>query len=341
MSSQIKETVKQCLVCAKFSASQQNPPMQSHEIPIHPFQVISMDTFLCEQRNEKHKFLITVDHYSDFFEVNRLINLTPEAVINICKENFARYGIPQRVITDNGTNFVNHKMARFASEWNFELVSSSPHHQQANGKAESAVKIAKQLIKKSEESGSDFNYALLHWRNIPNNIGSSPATRLFSRSTRCGIPTEASHLQPKVVENVPDKIEESRRKSKFYYDRKSRKLPQLEIGSPVFVQLNPGASKLWTPATIRDRLSDRAYMVDSNGTLYRRSQKHLKPRKEPDTHSSYTVPEKVSNVPMNSSTSENPQEESILEKQTETNATPDVLDFPSTQRTETSPRPWQ
>lgn len=94
MSTQIKDVVMQCAVCAKFAASQPNPPMLSHTIPIHPFQLVSMDVFLAEYRGAKRKFLVTVDHYSDFFEVDILKDLTPEAVIAACKTNFARHGKP-------------------------------------------------------------------------------------------------------------------------------------------------------------------------------------------------------------------------------------------------------
>lgn len=283
MSAQIKDVVKGCTICAKYAASQPNPPMQSHKIPLYPFQMVSMDVFFADYQGSKRKFLITVDHYSDFFEVNMLRDLTPESVIAACKMNFSRHGIPQLLLTDNGTNFVNHKMVKFAVEWSFDHVTSSPYHQQANGKSEAAVKIAKRLMKKAEESGSDFWYVLLHWRNIPNRIGSSPAARLFSRSTRCGVPTSALNLQPKVVENVPPAIEENRRKSKLHYDRKTRPLPELQTGSPVYVQIHPETSKLWTPGTITNRLSDRSYTVDVDGTEYRRNIIHLKPRKEPET----------------------------------------------------------
>ncbi|XP_055590889.1 uncharacterized protein K02A2.6-like [Uranotaenia lowii] len=174
MTAQIRDVVKECSICAKFAASQANPPMMSHRIPVHPFQMISMDVFVAEYRGRKRNFLVTVDHYSDYFEVDILKDLTPESVIEICKINFARHGIPQQVISDNGTNFVNRKMSQFANDWEFEHITSAPYHQQANGKSEAAVKIAKRLLLKADESGNDFWYALLHWRNIPNKIESSP-----------------------------------------------------------------------------------------------------------------------------------------------------------------------
>ncbi|XP_053686342.1 uncharacterized protein K02A2.6-like [Sabethes cyaneus] len=280
MSVQIKEVVQSCTTCAKFAASQSNPPMVTHSIPVYPFQFVSMDVFFADFVNIRRAFLVTVDHYSDYFEVDVLKDLKPDCVIAACKENFARHGKPQVILTDNGTNFVCQKMVEFAREWDFQHITSAPHHQQANGKAEAAVKIAKRLLKKSQESGIDFWYALLHWRNIPNKIGSSPAARLFSRSTSCGIPTSAKNLFPKVVEGVPGAIEANRKKIKFHYDKVTKTLPNLQVGSPVYVQLNPETSKQWTPGTILNRLSERSFQVEVDGAGYRRSAVHIKPRKE-------------------------------------------------------------
>lgn len=289
MNSQIKEVVKSCNVCAKFSASQANPPMKSHIIPIHPFQLISMDVFFAEYEGRKRALLVTVDHYSDFFEVNILRDLTPHSVISACQQNFARHGTPQRVLTDNATNFVNRPMVEFAKHWDFELVTSAPYHQQANGKSEAAVKIAKRLLVKATETGTNFWYALLHWRNIPNKIGSSPSARLFSRSTRCSVPCSAANLLPKIVKDVPESIEENRRKVKHRYDQKTRHLPDMETGSPVFVQLSPDTSKIWTPGTISKRLNDRSYCVAAKGKEYRRSLVHIKPRIEETAPSARTA----------------------------------------------------
>ncbi|XP_058828131.1 uncharacterized protein K02A2.6-like [Topomyia yanbarensis] len=284
-SSQVKDVVRQCAVCAKFAASQANPPMKTHLIPVYPFQMVSFDVFFADYKGIKHKFLVTVDHDSDFFEVNVLKDLTLDSVVAICKENFARHGIPQLVLSDNGTNFVNRKMIQFASDWCFKQVTSAPHHQQANGKSEAAVKIAKHLLKKSEKSGSEFWYALLHWRNIPSKIGSSSVARLFSRSTGSAVPTSANRLLPKVVEDVPSMIEVQRKRNKQHYDKKIRYLPELQVGAPVYVQLDPASSKIWTPGTINNRLNERSYLVDVGGNKYRRSLVHLKLRTSQPQHS--------------------------------------------------------
>lgn len=281
MSNQIKHLIQDCSVCAKFSSSQQHPPMKSHAVPIYPFQLISMDAFFVWYKGKQRKYLIMVDHYSDYFELDLLKDMTPNSVIDVCKRHFSRHGTPQLLVTDNGSNFVNEQMKCFAKSWGFKHSTSAPHHQQANGKAESAVKIAKQLLKKSEESGQDFWITLQHWRNTPNKIGSSPSSRLLSRNIRCGIPMPVTNLIPKVVELVPESILNNRRKIKYNYDKRSRNLPEIAVGSPVYVQLRPDTSKLWTPGVVSDRLSDRSYLIDVEGAKYRRDAVNVKSRKEP------------------------------------------------------------
>ena len=55
------------------------------------------------------------------------------------KLNFARYGIPQKLVSDNGPQFTSQEFKIFTDEWDIELDLTSPRHPQANGKAESAV----------------------------------------------------------------------------------------------------------------------------------------------------------------------------------------------------------
>lgn len=240
-----------------------------------------MDVCQADYKNKTIKLLVTVDHYSDFFEIDILKDMTPFSIIECCKRNFSRHGIPARICTDNGTNFYCSEFHQFCSTWDIEQVTSSPHNPKGNGKVESAVKAVKRLIKKSNDIKEDLWYSLLHWRNTPNNINSSPVERLYSRNTRASIPTAIENLKPKIVKNVPETIEQHKQKTKQYYDRNSRELPQLKIGDPVVVQLNPEKSKKWTHGFIERTLPSSSYMVNVNGTEYRRSAIHIKPAQRP------------------------------------------------------------
>ena len=163
-------------------------------IPSRPWSKISVDLFTLDGQ----QYLVMVDHYSDYFELEPLRNVAASTVIRAMKRNFARHGIPDTCISDNGPQFDCHEFSRFARDYGFALVKSSPYHSRGNGKAESAVKIAKTILKKSRQE--DPYIALLAYRNTPQQGHVySPAQRLMSRRLRDLIPMATSKLQPQLT----------------------------------------------------------------------------------------------------------------------------------------------
>ena len=75
------------------------------------------------------------------------------------------------------------EFARFASGWHFEHIISSPLHSQSNGKVENAVKICEGSMKKAVHGHFHPYLALLDYRYISTEVGSSPVQRLFSGRT--------------------------------------------------------------------------------------------------------------------------------------------------------------
>ena len=99
------------------------------------------------------------------------------------KKNFGRFGISQVCVSDNGPQFSSHECLRFTSEYGFEPIKSSPYHIESNAKAESAVKVAKNILKKSRNE--DPYLALLAHRDTPQQDQTySPAQRIMSRKLR-------------------------------------------------------------------------------------------------------------------------------------------------------------
>lgn len=267
---QIRQRVQNCSACLKYSANQQHQPMQTHQIPSYPYQKVSLD--LCEQqiKGKKHIFLVTVDHFSDFIDVDEIASeASARVVVQKCRKNFARYGTPMYVTTDGGPQFNSAEFRKFADDWEFKHSMSAPHHQQGNGKAEAAVKVVKQLLKKTSDLNSDFWMALQQWRNVPNNCGSSPAQRMFSRRIRFNIPMAEQNYASQIQEGVKEAIKRNRQVAKYYYDRSAKTLPPLQIGQPVFVKKKPD-DRTWTPAVVRDTFNDRSTIVEVQGRNLRR-----------------------------------------------------------------------
>ena len=99
-----------------------------------------------------HKqYFVTVDHYSDFYELDELVDTLSTTVINFTKAHFACHGIRLRCLTDNGPQFVCQEYQQFAQTFGFGHITSSPYWSRSNGKAEAAVSDAKSILKKSPD----------------------------------------------------------------------------------------------------------------------------------------------------------------------------------------------
>ena len=229
----MKNSVSQCESCRSYEISQRKETLHPHEIPDRPWAKVAVDLF---ELNNRH-YLATADYYSNYWEVDGLESSTSKAVIHKLKQHFARPGILSTVFSDNGRQFDSDEFRRFARDWEFNHVTSSPGHSQSNGMAESAVKTVKKLIQKANKDGTDPWLAILDHRNAPSEgMKSCPAQRLMSRRTRTLLPTSEKLLKPKLAEGVQEEKRKIRTKQAFYCNRDARDLPPLKTGDTVRIQ---------------------------------------------------------------------------------------------------------
>ncbi|XP_044181048.1 uncharacterized protein LOC122962214 [Acropora millepora] len=207
--------------------------------------------------------------HSGYWEVDKLPQTTSPAVIDVTKQHFARYGIPDRVYTDNGPQFDCAGYTRFSNAWQFEHYTSSPYHSQSNGMVEAAVKTAKTLQKKASEAHRDQWLSFLDYRNTPTEgMDSSPVQRLMSKRTKTLLPVAQHLLEPEIQSDVERKLTKKRRKAKKYFDRGYKELPELEIGQPI--RLMPSTmdtSRKWRRGVCIKKVAPRSYLVDVKGSI--------------------------------------------------------------------------
>ena len=117
-------------------------------------------------------------------------------LIKAMKRQFARHGIPDELITNNGTEFESHKYLRFTQEYGFTIVKSA-YYSRVNGKAE---------YRNTPQQG--YNYL--------------PAQCLMSRRHKDIIPTADHQLTPQVASPslVYENIEYRRRRSMPQYNKR-------------------------------------------------------------------------------------------------------------------------
>ena len=234
MSAEIKQYISACEICREFdTTSQPSESLMSHEVSSRPWERVGTDIFTLHDKD----YLVTIDYYySNYCEVDRLPDTKASTAILKLKSHFARHGIPDQVVSDNGPQFTSKEFATFAKTWDFEHLTSSPGNSKADGKAESGVKAAKGLLWKSIRAGTDPYLAFLDYRNTPTQaMTTSPAQRLMGRRTKTLLPTAQSLLMPKTTQPGIEKsqLKGRQRAQAKYYNRKTKDLPMLSEGDVV------------------------------------------------------------------------------------------------------------
>ena len=223
------------------------------------------------------KFVVLVDYYSKYFELTQLKDRTSASVINCLKQHMSRHGIPEVLHSDNGPEFSSLEFQRFAKQYQFQHVTSSPRFPQSNGLVERTVQTAKKLLKKAYEDNKDPYLAILELRNTPiPGVGLSSTQLLMGRRTRRIIPIKNTLLKPMAYDPSEGQRlqKEKQQVQKTYFDQRCRSLEPLKPGDSIRVQ----QIGTWEPAVLLERSDKdepRSYIVKVNDYHYRRNRRNI------------------------------------------------------------------
>ena len=276
---QVEQLVQHCPECTKALAAPRQPMLPT-PLPKYPWQRVASDLF---ELNKK-TYILVADYFSRYVEVQTLTSTTSASVIRVLKSIFARHGIPETLVGDNGPQYASKEMMDFAREYNFVHITSSPYYQQSNGLAERMVQTLKSLIEKS----SDPYLALLAYRSTPLPwCGLSPAQLLMGRPLRTDVPQLPANLTPE-WSYLPDFREKERvekLKQKANYDRRHRvrDLPDLSEDESVWVHTR---NRTEPGRVITSADAPRSYVVETESGDIRRNRAHITSRPESNTSSS-------------------------------------------------------
>ena len=186
------QLVKECLTCIKTKTNRAEPTIPSRtvtraSIPKSRNRSIRMER--TRIRPLGRLLLAILWNWSTFSSFRKS---TSQEVINHLKAIFARHGIPETVISDNRTQYSSAEFVKFAEDWGFTHITSSPKYPQSNGEAERMVQKTRNLLTKSD----DLYEALLAYRATPLENEFSPAELCMGRRLRTTLPTTPSKLTP-------------------------------------------------------------------------------------------------------------------------------------------------
>ncbi|MGH0128263.1 UNVERIFIED_CONTAM: hypothetical protein FKN15_034099 [Acipenser sinensis] len=266
MSLDIERMIGKCETCLKYHKKQAREPMMVADLPTVPWQKVGTDLFHLNGKD----YLLVIDYFSNYPEMALLSSTSANCVITHIKSIFARHGIPQVVVSDNGPSYNCKEFKQFAEHYDFQHITSSPLHAQSNGKAEKGVHILKQLLRKATDSKSDPYLALLSYRASPLECGSAPAELLMGRKLRTTLPYCSKEKQNK---ELKQKQELLKWKQKQNYDKATKSLKPLSRYDVVRIE-DPNA---WNrKATVLQEISPRSYTVRTeDGQILRRNRRSL------------------------------------------------------------------
>ena len=86
---------------------------------------------MCTLNNKN--FLCSIDFHGKFTTVKKAEDMSADSLILACKVMFSACGLPKKIMSDVGDNFISDKFKQFCKNMNIEHATSSSYHHQNNG----------------------------------------------------------------------------------------------------------------------------------------------------------------------------------------------------------------
>ena len=128
---------------------------------------------------------------------------TSTNTVNRLHELFARYGVVDTIVNDNGTQFTSKEFEHFCATFQVEYIRIPPYHPRSNSQAERFVDTLKRALKKAigTPTKKTLQLFLQVYRITPNKSSLStlsPVESIFARRIRSVfdklIPSKKSHI---------------------------------------------------------------------------------------------------------------------------------------------------
>src|SRR4051812_44482311 len=89
-------------------------------------------------RGSMTHLLVAIDKFTKWIEACPIKKLDGPTAVRFIADIVCIYGVPNSIITDNGTNFAKGALAWYASEYGIRLDVASVAHPQSNGQVKRA-----------------------------------------------------------------------------------------------------------------------------------------------------------------------------------------------------------
>lgn len=259
----IQEYVRRCVSCQKYKTQNLKPAGLVQTPPYNQrFEVLSIDLFgpLPETANGNRWIYIIEDTATKWVELFTLKEATAVACAKILVEDlFLRYGLPRKIISDNGVQFVSDVMQQVMYILDVKQILTPVYHPESNPVERKNRDLKPQLAILVGDSHVNWDQSIASIRFAMNTVkcqstGHSAAYLNFGRELRTVddvshdikailsndnfVPQITPYLKQFVsnMEDVKEKVTMEQERHKFYADQHRRPAPDYEPGSLVLLK---------------------------------------------------------------------------------------------------------
>ena len=271
-----------CTSCATAARDPMRVPLHQWELPLRPWQRVHIDY---AGPFKGKMWLLMIDAFSKWPEIHEMKTTTAEATISMLKQIFAAHGLPERIISDNGPQFIVSQFEKFCRFRGIVHSTIAPYQPRSNGEIKRLVETFKTSIEKANPSTEQqlqdgvINF-LARYRAMPHTVtGQTPSELLNGRRIR----TRLDLLYPSF-----DQLQKAKARQEDNYNA-GTKTRQYKMGDPVWARNFRGRER-WMAGTIKKKIGNVMYkvVIEDKDMIWRRHTNQLKSR-----IAAWTIPNSV------------------------------------------------
>ena len=287
----VGEFIAHCRVCSLVKPKYVNPHLKPYLLD-SPMQLVATDYIGPLPTSHGYRYLLVIiDAFSRFPEVYPVRDMGTSTLIDCFREYFSRYGFPDALLSDRGTQFQSREFMNYLDNFGVKKLSTTAYRPSSNGICErfngSLQLKLKSLLTELELPRNQWTKvvptALMALRNDKHNTtGFTPAELFFAfRVKDLSLPPLSErYLSPEHFGEAAENIARNRCKvSRRHEDR------QFPSGSTVVLK-KPSHGKLelsGSEATVVRQMDSHVVEVDTGDRQMRVSTARLSPVPEPRT----------------------------------------------------------
>ena len=247
--------------------------------------------------------MVLNDAYSKYSIIHQTISTSSKATIQVLEEDFAHFGFPHTIVSDNGTSFSSGEFQSWCQEHGITHLAGAPYHPATNWAKERLVQSFKKPLRKSSllPKSALQEFLMMYWRT-PLASGLSPSEILNGRQIRSLIDI----LKPSPVHIAQERQSQTTSAETTSSSSVAKVLHSYKAGTPVYAayygRRNVKDLRL-VPAIVKKPLGARTILVHVclRGLVWKRHIEQLRPRYGADQDADpgeMTIPESTTHPPL-------------------------------------------